>query len=172
MEKYFSKLVNNSVYGKAIKEKINAKNMGIIQMSYWIEKEAKRLFQELPFYNIFIENPKITHLKKINLLHELSFYDELNRMQISKAFEWYERTYKVEIIDSKETLAQLQASKSTIKNLFRYFFDEIKGFKYQITVKVLLRKNKENGDIEFAPVYFNSTTKTVINFKYDLEKYF
>ena len=46
--------------------------------------------------------------------------------------------------------------------------DEIKGFKYQITVKVLLRKNKENGDIEFTPVYFHSTTKTVINSKYDL----
>ena len=44
MEKDFFKLVNNSVYGKAIKEKINAKNIGIIQMSYWIEKEAKRLF--------------------------------------------------------------------------------------------------------------------------------
>ena len=38
----------------------------------------------------------------------------------------------------------------------------MKSAKYQITVKVLLRKHKENGDIEFAPVYFNSTTKTVI----------
>ena len=27
----------------------------------------------------------------------------------------------------------------------------------------MLRKQKEHGDIEFAPVYFNSTTKTVIN---------
>ena len=27
-------------------------------------------------------------------------------------------------------------------------------------------------ETEFAPVYFNSTTKTVINFKYDLEKSF
>ena len=41
--------------------------------------------------------------------------------------------------------------------------DEMKGFKYQITVKVLLRKDKQNRDIEFALVYFNSTTKTVIN---------
>ena len=48
----------------------------------------------------------------------------------------------------------------------------MKGFKYQITVKVLLKKHKQNGDIEFAPVYFNSVTKTVINFKYDLSKYF
>ena len=41
--------------------------------------------------------------------------------------------------------------------------DEMKGFKYQITVKVLLRKDKQNRDIEFALVYFNSTPKTVIN---------
>ena len=50
--------------------------------------------------------------------------------------------------------------------------DEIKGFKYQITSKVLLRKHIEYGDIEFAPVYFNSTTKTVVNSKYALDKSF
>ena len=48
----------------------------------------------------------------------------------------------------------------------------MKGFKYQITVKVLFRKHKENGDIEIAPVYFNSMIKTVINFGYDLDKSF
>ena len=48
----------------------------------------------------------------------------------------------------------------------------MKGFKYQVTVKVLLSKHKENGGIGFAPVYFNSTTKTVINPKYDLDKSF
>ena len=57
--------------------------------------------------------------------------------------------------------------------MIKDLLDEIKGFKYQITVKVLLSKHKENGDIEFAPVYFNSTTKTVINSdKYMLDKSF
>ena len=37
---------------------------------------------------------------------------------------------------------------------------------------MLLKKDKQNGDIEFDPVYFNSTTKTVINFKYYLDKSF
>ena len=50
--------------------------------------------------------------------------------------------------------------------------DEIKGFKYRITVKGLLSKHKENRAIEFAPVYFNTTTKTVINLKYDLDESF
>ena len=49
----------------------------------------------------------------------------------------------------------------------------MKGFKYQITVKVLLSKHKRNEDIEYAPVYFNPATKTVINSdKYNLDKSF
>ena len=48
----------------------------------------------------------------------------------------------------------------------------MKGFKNQITVKVLLSKYKGNGGKEFAPVYFNSSTKTVINFEYNIDKYF
>ena len=56
--------------------------------------------------------------------------------------------------------------------MFKDLLNETKGFKYQITVKVLFEKYKENGDIQFAPVYFNSTTKTDINFKYDLDKSF
>ena len=39
----------------------------------------------------------------------------------------------------------------------------MKDFKYQITVTVLLCKHKINRDIEYAPVYFNSATKTLIN---------
>ena len=36
----------------------------------------------------------------------------------------------------------------------------------------MLRKYKPNGEIEFRPVYFNSTTKTVINHKFSLENAF
>ena len=50
--------------------------------------------------------------------------------------------------------------------------DEIKGFKHQITVKDLLRKQEGTGDLEFASVYFNSTTKTVFNCKYMRDKSF
>ena len=39
-------------------------------------------------------------------------------------------------------------------------------------MEVLLRKHKENGDIEFTPVYSNSTTKTVISSEYDIYKSF
>ena len=59
-----------------------------------------------------------------------------------------------------------------MEHLLKDFLNEIKGFRYQITLKVLLSKLKGNGDIEFAPVYFNFTTKTMINSKFDLNKCF
>ena len=72
-------------------------------------------------------------------------------------------SYKVEIIERKDPIVQLEASKSSIKDLFSDLLNETKGFKYQITVKVLLKKYKYNGEIEFSPVYFSSFTITVIN---------
>ena len=74
-------------------------------MSFWDEKEAKKMFQELPFYNVLIEKPGIKRLKNIDLLHELPFYDELSIVKISQAFKRYARSYKIEILDSKYPLA-------------------------------------------------------------------
>ena len=60
--------------------------------------------------------------------------------------------------------------------MFRGLLDKVKGCKYQITVKGLLRKDtkkkKKKRDVEFTPIYFNSTTKTVFNVKYDIDKSF
>ena len=80
-------------------------------------------------------------------------------------------SYKVEIIDKKDPLEQLEASKWSIKDLFNDLLDETKDFKYQITGKILLKESRPI-EIEFSPVYFNSTTKTVINHKFDLDKSF
>ena len=48
-------------------------------------------------------------------------------------------SYKVEIVDKKDSIVQLQASKSSIKDLFNDLLNETKGFKYQIIVKVLFK---------------------------------
>ena len=56
-------------------------------------------------------------------------------------FRGYAMSYKVEIIERKEPTTQLEASKSSIKDLFSDLLNETKGFKYQITLKVML-KNK------------------------------
>ena len=89
-------------------------------------------------------------------------------MQTNYAFRGYAMSYKVKIIEKKDSIKQLEASKSSIKDLFSVLLNETKGLKYQITVKVVLKKYKLNEEIEFAPVYFNSTVKTVINHKFSL----
>ena len=127
---------------------------------------------ELPFYNALIEKPYIKRLNNIDTLHELPFYNELNSVKTSKAFEGYARSYSTEILDSKDPSVQLTISKPSIKDLFKDLLNEIKGFKYQITLKVLLSKYRENTDRDFAPVYFNSTTKTVFGPKYGFNKSF
>ena len=128
-------------------------------------------FKELPFYNRHIEKPRVKHLKNIDLLSELPFYEELNVIKTNHASRRYAMSYKVEIIKKKDRIKQLKASKSSIKDLFSDLLNEAKGFKYQITLKITLKKHK-NTEIEFAPVYFNSTTKTVINHKFSLKNAF
>ena len=83
---------------------------------YW---DAKNIFQELPFYNIFIEKPEIKKLSNIKLLHKLPFYNKLSIVRNSSAFSGYARSYKVEIVEKKDPLVQLEASKQSIIDLFK-----------------------------------------------------
>ena len=80
----------------------------------------------------------IKHLSNIELLHELPFYNELSVVEISKAFKGYARSY----VDPEVPLVQLEASKSSTEDLFKDLLNEMKGFKYQTTVTVLLYKHK------------------------------
>ena len=120
---------------------------------------AADYFKELPFYNKPIEKPKIEHLKNIDELAELHFFEQLSIIKTNQTFRRYALSYKVEIIRRKDPIVQ----KLSIKDLFGNLLNETKGFKYQITLKVLLKKCKLNKEIEFSLVYFNSTTKTIIN---------
>ena len=56
--------------------------------------------------------------------------------------------------------------------MFKDLLNEIKGFKCQITLPVLLSKIKTDESIEYSPVYFNSTTKTLINSEFSLDQSF
>ena len=127
-------------------------------------------FKELPFYNSFIEKPEIKRLTNINLLAELPFHDQLSVIKTDQAFSGYARSYKIEIVEKIDPILQLETSKLSAKDLFIALINEMNGFKYQITVKVLLKKYKPNGEIEFVPVYFNSSTKLVKNHRYKLNK--
>ena len=129
-------------------------------------------FKGLPFYNKHIEKPKMKRLKNIDQLTEFPFYEQLSIIKTNQAFRAYAMTYKVEIVEREDPIVQLEASKLSIKDLIGDLLNKRKGFKYQITVKVSLKRYKLHGEIEFAPVYFNSLTKTVINNKFKLEDSF
>ena len=132
----------------------------------------KKLFQILSFYNTFIERPEIKILSNVQLLKEFSFYDELGIVKNNSAFNGYARSYKIENVYKKDPIVQLKASELSIKDLFKNLLNEIKGFKYQITLIILLSKIRSDGNIEYSPVYLNSTTKTVINDKFSLDQSF
>ena len=134
--------------------------------------DAVDYFKELPFYNKPIKKLKVKRLKNIEQLAELPFYEQLSVIKTNHAFKGYAMSYKVEIVERKDLIVQLETSKLRIKDLLGNLLSEAKGFNYQLTVKVLLKKYKLNGEIEFDPVYFNSVTKTVINQRFGLENYF
>ena len=103
------------------------------------DSRAADYFKELPFYNKPIEKPKVKRLKNIDRLAKLPFYEQLSIIKTNQAFSGYAASYKVEIVERKDPIVQLEASKLSIKNLFSDLLNETKGFKYQIAVEVLLK---------------------------------
>ena len=61
-----------------------------------------------------IEKPKVKHLRNIDRLAELPFYEQLSGIKTNQAFRGYAMSYKVEIIEKKNPIVQLEASKSSI----------------------------------------------------------
>ena len=92
--------------------------------------DAVDYFKELPFYNKPIKKPKVKRLKNIDGLVKLPFYEQLSIIKTDQAFRGYAMTYKVEIIERKYPIVQLEASKSSVKDLFNDILNETKGFKY------------------------------------------
>ena len=84
-------------------------------------------FKELPFYNKPIKKPKVKRLKNIDQLVELPFYEQLDVIKTDQAFSGYAMSYKIEIIEKKkDPIAQLKASKLSIKNSFSDLLNEKK----------------------------------------------
>ena len=110
-------------------------------------------------------------MTNVQLLKELRFYDELNTVRNKAVFSGYVKTYKIEIVDKRDVIAQLKSREISIKELFEDLLVELKGFKYQITLCVL-SKVKSSDLTEYSPVYFNSLTKTVVGDKFKLNQCF
>ena len=89
----------------------------------WKETE---IFKFLSIYNSYIDIPKIKKLSNLQLLKELSFYDELYIAKNKSAFNDLAQSYNIEIIDKKDVIIQLKAGEISIKNLFKYLLIEMK----------------------------------------------
>ena len=92
--------------------------------------DAVDYFKELPFYNKPIEKPKVKHLKNIDQLAEIPFYEQLSVIKTKQALRGYAMSYKVEIIERKVLIVQLETSKSSIKQLISDLLNEIKVSDY------------------------------------------
>ena len=73
--------------------------------------DAVSYFKEVPFYNKPIEKPKVKRLKNIDRLAELPFYEQIGVIKTDQAFSGYAMSYKVKIIERKDPIVQLEASK-------------------------------------------------------------
>ena len=71
------------------------------------------------------------------MLSQLSFNEELNVIKTNLAFRGYATSDKVDIIEKKGPIKQLETSKSSIKDLVSDLLNETKGFKYQITLTAI-----------------------------------
>ena len=106
--------------------------------------DANKIFKILPFCNSYIDKPKVKKLNNVQILKELPFYNELSIAKNKIAFSGYGRSYKIEIVDKRDVIAQLKSSESSIIELFKDLLIELKVFKYRITLAVLLIKTKSN----------------------------
>ena len=96
--------------------------------------------KELPFYNKYIKKRKIKRLKNIDLLFELPFLEKLNIIKTNHAVREYAMSYKVKLVEKKDPIEQLEASKSSIND--KRMRDRIMKQKYQITLKVVFKNAK------------------------------
>ena len=83
------------------------------------------------------------------MLSELPFYEELNVIKTNHPFRRYAISYKIELVEKKDPINQLEASKSSIKDLFSDLLNKTKGFKYQITLKVVLKNTSQMEKLNF-----------------------
>ena len=105
-------------------------------------------FKELSFYNKPIKKTKVKRLKKTDQLAELPFYEQLSVIKRNHVFRAYAMSYKTKIVQWKDPIVQLEASKSSIKNLLSGLLNETKCFNYQITVKVLLKNTSSIEELD------------------------
>ena len=64
------------------------------------------------------------------MLGELPFSEQPSIIKTNQTFKGYAISYKVEIVEKKYPMVQLEISKSSIRDLFSNLLGEIKGFRH------------------------------------------
>ena len=67
-----------------------------------MHRDANKIFKILPFYNSYIETPKVKKLKNVQLPKELPFYDESNIVKNRLHLVVMEKVIKLKLL-IKET---------------------------------------------------------------------
>ena len=64
---------------------------------------------------------------------DLPFYEELNIIKTNNAVRGHVMSYKIELVEKKDPIKQLETSKLSIKELLSDLLNETRYFKYQKT---------------------------------------
>ena len=102
----------------------------------------------------------------------MPLYDDINISRKERAFRRYTESCKIKIINNRSLSESLSLSKSSIKNLLDELLREKRGFKYNISVKITLKKRINDNEFDSKTLYVNSLVQTVINQRYYLNDSF
>ena len=113
---------------------------------------TKELLNKQPFYKQPIKKPSIKKLSNFQLLRELPFYDDINISRKERTFRRYAETYKVEIINNRSSSDSLFLSKNSMTGLFDDLSREKRGFKYNISTKITLKKRISDNETRYRKI--------------------
>ena len=82
--------------------------------------------------------------------------------EIAKALKGYTTSYIISIINNKDPLLQIQNARSAVGNHIKKILLDLRGIKFNETLKVTFWKPQDDGWI-YKTAYFNSKPQTIIN---------
>ena len=170
-------LKNQAFYSEEIKSsKKKNKDFSNIkflsELPFFPKKHKKltntELSKEFPFPPKRKKRP--TRLTKHQILSNiLPFYDSVGISRREHALKYYAETYNVEIIDRIILADSLFLAKSSIINLFKDILREKRGFKYNLEIKVTLKRwNNATNRFDIETIYIKTNAITVTNQRFNL----
>ena len=83
--------------------------------------------------------------------------------QKEQAMRGFTRSYEIGLTNRQDPLIQLQNTRSVINNNLSKVLNEMKGLKFNETLKITFEKQKGDELIEMRTAYFNAKPQTVTN---------